>query len=96
MIPHFAHSNTSLTHFNHSASLKTFSYQPNNCKCSIFFNTLLLLDEKLKIKFTIKGLKLGKSWLATLTSIQPKEEKRKTKGEWGRRKGANVVQFKPN
>jgi hypothetical protein len=54
------------------------------------------LDEKLKIKFTIKGLKLGKSWLATLTSIQPKEEKRKTKGEWGRRKGANVVHFNPN
>jgi hypothetical protein len=55
------------------------------------------LDEKLKIKFTIKGLKLGKSWLATLTSIQPKEEKRKKKGGgWGRRKGANVVQFNPN
>jgi hypothetical protein len=47
------------------------------------------LDEKLKIKFTIKGLKLGKSWLATLTSIQPKEEKRKKKkGGVGEEKGS--------
>jgi hypothetical protein len=45
------------------------------------FNTLLLLDEKLKIKFAIMGLKLGKSWLATLTSIQPKEGKKKEKKE---------------
>jgi hypothetical protein len=52
------------------------------------------LDEKLKTKFAIMGLKLGKSWLATLTSIQPKEEKRKRKK--GVRKGANVVQFNPN
>jgi hypothetical protein len=37
------------------------------------------LDEKLKLKFAIMGLKLGKSWLATLTSIQPKEETRKRK-----------------
>jgi hypothetical protein len=56
------------------------------------------LDEKLKLKFAIMGLKLGKSWLATLTSIQPKEEtrKRKRKKKKGVRKGANVVQFNPN
>jgi hypothetical protein len=45
------------------------------------------LDEKLKIKFAIMGLKLGKPWLATLTSIQPKEEKRKKK-EKGSEKGS--------
>jgi hypothetical protein len=41
------------------------------------------LDEKLKIKFAIKGPKLGKSWLATLTSIQTKEEKKGGGGEKG-------------